>query len=106
MQLNIFRFGGSGARIVASGFATRGGKVLRRMVGSAPGGARGYCMVVRVAAGCCKALYGSGWVMNHGSVRDVLCVGLLAARTIHERWRAVSGRDHYGCAYVSQRGSE
>jgi hypothetical protein len=21
-------------------------------------------MVVRVAAGCCKALYGSGWVMN------------------------------------------
>jgi hypothetical protein len=36
MQLKILRLGGSGARIVASGFATRGGKVLRRMVGCAP----------------------------------------------------------------------
>jgi hypothetical protein len=32
MQLNILRLGGSGARIVASGFAVRGGKVLRRIL--------------------------------------------------------------------------
>jgi hypothetical protein len=32
MQLNILRLGGSGARMVASGFVTRGGKVLRRII--------------------------------------------------------------------------
>jgi hypothetical protein len=36
MQLNILRWGGSGARMVAVGFAVRGGKVLRRIFGSAP----------------------------------------------------------------------
>jgi hypothetical protein len=37
MQLNSLRFGGSGVRVAASGFATRGGKVLRRILGAAPG---------------------------------------------------------------------
>jgi hypothetical protein len=31
MQLNILRWGGSGARMAASGLVTRGGKVLRRI---------------------------------------------------------------------------
>jgi hypothetical protein len=31
MQLNILRWGGSGARMVAAGFADRGGKVQRRI---------------------------------------------------------------------------
>jgi hypothetical protein len=35
MQLNILRWGGSGARAATSGFVARGGKVLRRMVSSA-----------------------------------------------------------------------
>ena len=69
MQLNILRFGGSGARMVASGFAARGGKVLRRIVDSARCERERGC-VVSAQQGVAGALW-ERWFVSEGSVRDV-----------------------------------